>query len=97
MARPARVKITTPFPTFMETAKRYGISKRDAKRLSDMAERAWKTGVYELEGVGRLVRVKRKARTVRNPVTGEEKKIPAKVTFRIVKVAKNAPAGPRKK
>ena len=97
MAGPA--KITTPFPSVLETAKRLGVSKRDAKVLSEMAERSWKTGVFEIPGVGRLVRVDRKARTGRNPVTGETIKIPAKkvVKFRVAKAAKDATALPRKK
>ena len=36
-----------------------------------------KTGVFVLPGLGRLVRVERKARMGRNPATGEAIKIPA--------------------
>jgi len=99
MARPARIKITTPFPSVMETAKTLGVSKRDAEILSEMAERSWRTGVFEIPGVGRLVRVNRRARAGRNPVTGEAVKIPARtvVTFRVAKAAKDAIAKPRKK
>ncbi|MGA7414968.1 MAG: HU family DNA-binding protein [Bryobacteraceae bacterium] len=90
MARPA--KITTPFPSVLETAKRLGVSKRDALVLSDMAERSEKSGVFVIPGVGRLVRVERKARTGRNPATGESIKIPAKkaVKFRVAKSPKDA-------
>ena len=34
------VKIDTPFPSVLETAKRLGVSKRDATVLSKMAERS---------------------------------------------------------
>jgi len=83
----------------METAKTLGVSKRDAEILSEMAERSWRTGVFEIPGVGRLVRVNRRARAGRNPVTGEAVKIPARtvVTFRVAKAAKDAIAKPRKK
>jgi DNA-binding protein HU-beta len=90
MARPA--KIATPFPTVSETAKRLGVSKREATVLSEMAERSQRTGVFAIPGLGRLVRVSRRARTGRNPATGEATKISAKkaVKFRVVKAAKDA-------
>jgi len=49
-------------------------------------------GVFVLPGIGRLVRVDRKARMGRNPATGEAVKIAAKkvVRFRIAKAAKDA-------
>jgi DNA-binding protein HU-beta len=58
-----------------------------------------KNGVFVLPGVGRLVRVDRKARTGRNPATGEAIKIPAKkvVKFRVAKAAKDAIVPPKKK
>ena len=51
-----------------------------------------KNGIFVLPGIGRLVRVERKARMGRNPKTGEAIKIPAKkvVKFRVAKVAKEA-------
>ena len=51
-----------------------------------------KNGVFVVPGIGRLVRVDRKARMGRNPATGEAIKIPAKkvVKFRIAKAAKEA-------
>jgi hypothetical protein len=61
MARPA--KITTSFPSVQETAKLLGVSKRDAKVLSELAERSQKTGLFVIPGVGRSVRVGRKARS----------------------------------
>jgi DNA-binding protein HU-beta len=52
-----------------------------------------------LPGIGRLVRQDRKARTGRNPATGETIKIPAKkvVKFRVAKAAKDAIVPPKKK
>ena len=58
-----------------------------------------KNGVFVLPGIGRLVRVDRKARIGRNPATGETIKIPAKkvVKFRVAKAAKDAIVPPKKK
>jgi DNA-binding protein HU-beta len=51
-----------------------------------------KNGMFVLPGIGRLVRVDRKARMGRNPATGETIKIAAKkvVKFRVAKAAKDA-------
>jgi len=60
--------------------------------LSDTAiSEVKKNGVFVLLGIGRLVRVDRKARMGRNPGTGEAIKIAAKkvVKFRIAKAAKD--------
>jgi len=86
------VRITTPFPSVSETAKKLGVSEHDARVLSELAERSWKTGVFVIPGIGRLVRVDRKARMGRNPATGEAIKIPSKkvVKFRVAKAAKDA-------
>ncbi len=58
-----------------------------------------KNGVFVLPGLGRLVRVDRKARMGRNPATGEAIKIPAKkvVKFRVAKAAKDSIVPPKKK
>lgn len=58
-----------------------------------------KNGVFVLPGLGRLVRVERKARLGRNPATGEKIKIPAKkvVKFRVAKAVKDAIVPPKKK
>ena len=57
-----------------------------------------KSGVFVVPGLGRLVRVDRKARMGRNPATGEAIKIPAKkvVKFRVAKAAKDAIVPPKK-
>jgi len=58
-----------------------------------------KNGMFVVPGIGRLVRVDRKARMGRNPATGEAIKIPAKkvVKFRVAKAAKDAIVPPKKK
>ena len=58
-----------------------------------------KNGVFVVPGLGRLVRVDRKARMGRNPATGEAIKIAAKkvVKFRVAKSAKDAIVPPKKK
>ena len=58
-----------------------------------------KNGVFVIPGLGRLVRVERKARMGRNPATGEAIKIPAKkvVKFRVAKAVKDAIVPPKKK
>ena len=67
--------------------------------LSSMAvAEVKKNGVFVLPGLGRMVRVDRKARTGRNPLTGESIKIPAKkvVKFRVAKAAKDSIVPPKK-
>jgi DNA-binding protein HU-beta len=51
-----------------------------------------KNGMFVVPGLGKLVRVERKARMGRNPATGESIKIPAKkvLKFRIAKACKDA-------
>jgi DNA-binding protein HU-beta len=58
-----------------------------------------KNGMCVLPGVGRLVRVDRKARMGRNPATGEAIKIAAKkvVKFRVAKAVKDAIVPPKVK
>ncbi len=58
-----------------------------------------KNGVFVMPGIGRLVRVDRKARMGRNPATGEAIKIPAKkvVKFRVAKAVRDAIVPPKKK
>jgi DNA-binding protein HU-beta len=58
-----------------------------------------KYGMFVLPGIGRLVRVERKARMGRNPATGQAIKIPAKkvVKFRVAKAAKDAIVPPKAK
>ena len=75
-------------------------SKAMLESLASMAiAEVKKNGMFVLPGIGRLVRVDRKARTGRNPATGESIKIPAKkvVKFRVAKAAKDAIVPPKKK
>ena len=71
-------------------------NKQSAAFLDLLAETAIKetkkNGVFVIPGIGRLVRVDRKARMGRNPATGEAIKIPAKkvVKFRVAKAVKDA-------
>src|SRR6266699_5388198 len=78
------------------------VSNKVARQLLDsVAEEAIKevkkNGVFVVPGLGRLVRVDRKARMGRNPATGEAIKIPAKkvVKFRVAKAAKDAIVPPK--
>ena len=80
------------------------ISKKVAKNLLDsLAQTAVtevkKNGLFVIPGIGRLVRVERKARMGRNPATGAAIKIAAKkiVKFRVAKAAKDAIVPPKAK
>ncbi|MDF1497322.1 MAG: HU family DNA-binding protein [Patescibacteria group bacterium] len=73
------------------------MSKKDVTTLiEELTELAYKevkkNGEFTLPGIGKLVKVARKARMGRNPATGETIKIPAKtvVKFRVAKAAKEA-------
>ena len=69
--------------------------------LAEFTQLAYKEAKksFTFPGLGKLVVVNRKARTGRNPATGEAIKIPAKKTlkFRIAKAAKDSVLGPAKK
>ena len=58
-----------------------------------------KNGIFIVPGIGRLVRVDRKARMGRNPATGETIKIAAKkvVKFRVAKSTSEAIVPPKVK
>jgi DNA-binding protein HU-beta len=80
------------------------VTKKVAKALLDaLAQTAVtevrKNGVFVVPGLGRLVRVDRKARMGRNPATGAAIKIAAKkvVKFRVAKAAKDAIVPPKVK
>ncbi len=73
------------------------LSKKDVTNLmevfSTMAyKEVKKNGEFVVPGIGKLVKINRKARTGRNPATGESINIPAKVVvkFRVAKAAKEA-------
>ena len=99
----AEIKRMTQTAIVRELAETTGVNKRVAKQfmesLADLAVRETKkSGVFILPGIGRLVRADRKARTGRNPATGEAIKIPAKkvVKFRVAKSVKDAIVPPKK-
>ena len=73
------------------------ITKAQAgKALASLVDMAYKGAKgadgFTIPGIGKLVKVQRKARTGRNPATGEAIKIKAKkvLKFRIAKAAKDA-------
>ena len=76
-------------------AEKTEISKKQAKAAIDalvtMAYVSAKDG-FTIPGLGKLVKVNRKARQGRNPASGETIQIPAKTVlkFRIAKAAKDA-------
>ncbi|MBI3679891.1 MAG: HU family DNA-binding protein [Acidobacteria bacterium] len=87
-----------------ELAGATGVANKVAKQLVESyagiaVRETKKNGVFVMPGVGRLVRVDRKARMGRNPATGEAIKIPAKkvVKFRVAKSVKDAIVPPKKK
>ena len=81
-----------------EVTKKVGKHLLDTLAQTAVAE-VKKNGIFVLPGIGRLVRVDRKARMGRNPATGEAIKIAAKkvVKFRVAKAAKDAIVPPKVK
>jgi DNA-binding protein HU-beta len=82
-------------------AKSSDLSKKQVKllltNLTALAYKQAKNG-FTIPGIGKLVRVHRKARTGRNPATGATINIPAKnvVKFRVAKAAKDSIVGGKK-
>jgi len=78
-----------------ELAATIGIEKKQVEALLEalatMAYREASEG-FTLPGLGKFVKVERKARTGRNPATGATIEIPAKTVlkFKIAKAAKDA-------
>jgi len=81
-------------------AKKFEVSKKAAAAMIEevaalaIAETK-KGGAFVIPGIGKLVKVNRKARMGRNPATGEAIKIPAKtvVKMRVAKACKEAIVG----
>ena len=77
-------------------------NKQSAAFLENLADIAVKetkkNGVFVLPGLGRMKKVQRKARTGRNPQTGEPIQTKAKTTakFYMAKAVKDAIAPPKK-
>ena len=99
----AQKKVLTKGQIVTHFAEKFEISKRAAASMVDeyaalaMAETK-KKGAFVLPGIGKSVLVKRKARTGRNPATGEAIKIPAKTVVRVrpSKTFKEAIVPPKK-
>lgn len=77
-----------------------GISKKQAKiALEALVEMTYKGAKakegFTVPGLGKFIKVRRKARMGRNPATGEKIKIKAKtvVKFRVAKAAQTAIVG----
>jgi DNA-binding protein HU-beta len=97
MAKEAAVKALTKAQLVGEISEKLGITKKDVSNffdaLTDIAyKETKKKGEFTMPGFGKLVKVARKARTGRNPATGEAIKIKAKtvVKFRVAKACKDA-------
>ena len=100
----AEAKRMTQSQLVKELAGACDVPNKTAKQFlacyTDIALRETKkNGMFVVPGMGRMVRVERKARTGRNPATGEPIKIPAKkvVKFRVAKAFKDAIVPPKKK
>jgi DNA-binding protein HU-beta len=85
-------------------ADKAGIPKKTAAAvLAELVTLATKeakgSGQFVVPGLGKAVKANRKARTGRNPQTGEPIQIPAKtvVKFRLAKAFKDAVVPPKKK
>lgn len=81
-------------------AEQFELSKKTAVEILDFqAELACKQAKnsFTIPGIGKLVLVQRKARTGRNPATGESIKIPAKkvVKFRVAKACRDTIVPPK--
>ncbi len=91
-------KAMTKAQIVAQLATKSGVTKKLASDMLDhLATLAYKEAKnsFTVPGLGKLVLSHRKARTGRNPQTGQPIKIPAKkvVKFRVAKVAKDAIVG----
>ncbi len=99
----AKSKVKTKAQIIAALAEAAEISKPQAKvayeTLLDIAYTGAKSkDGFMIPGLGKLIKVHRKARAGRNPATGETIKIPAKtvVKFRLSKVCKDTVLPPKK-
>jgi DNA-binding protein HU-beta len=97
-------KPMTKAQTVAYFAEKFELTKNTANAILDelaglAVSETKKTGSFTLNGIGKLVLSKRKARTGRNPQTGEPIKIPAKtvIKMRMAKAFKDAVVPPKKK
>lgn len=94
----ARNKTLTKTEITARLAEKVGITKKQVSQLLEaQADLAYQQAKHSfvIPGIGKLVLVQRKARTGRNPRTGETIHIPARevVKFRVAKAAKDAILG----
>ncbi len=96
-------KAMTKVQIVAHMAEKFELPKKTAaaimEELADLATtQTKKVGEFTVPGIGKLVKQKRKARTGRNPATGESIKIPAKtvVKMRLSKACKDAVVPPKK-
>jgi DNA-binding protein HU-beta len=94
-----QVLITSGFPSAAKAAKKLGVSKKIARGLSLLAKHSLQTGEFVLPGVGRIVRLDRRARTTEKPAARGAIEVPAKrvVRFRVANATKDALVPPKKK
>ena len=104
MAQAKTDKALTKSQIATHFAEKFSLTRRQAQdildELSNLAyAEAKRKGEFTIPGIGKLVKQQRKARTGRNPATGEAIKIPAKTVmkFRVAKAAKDAVLPPKKK
>ena len=95
-------KAKTKSQIIAHLSEKSGLSKKATVQfLDELVELAYKEAKngFTLPGLGKLVIQQRKARTGRNPKTGEAIKIPAKkvLKFRIAKVCKDTVCPQKKK
>ncbi|MGH9402280.1 MAG: HU family DNA-binding protein [Terriglobia bacterium] len=97
-------KAMTKSQVVAHLADKAGIQKKAAgvvlEEIANLATKECKaSGQFVIPGLGKAVKAHRKARTGRNPQTGEPIKIPAKVVvkFRLAKSFKDAVVPPKKK
>ena len=100
---PKKLKPLTKLEVVSEIVEATGVEKKQvAETLNALAQLACKetkkNSSFTIPSIGKLVLVHRKARTGRNPQTGEKIKIAAKkaVKFRVAKSCKDAILPPKK-
>ena len=84
----AKTKVLTKGQVVTHFAEKFEVSKKTAASMIDeyaalVIAETKKKGAFVLPGIGKSVLAKRKARTGRNPATGETIKIPAKTVVKI--------------
>lgn len=91
MAKMTKSQLMTTLAETTGLAKKQVVAFMD--ELTTLAYKEVKgNGEFVMPGFGKLVKIKRAARTGRNPLTGETINIPAKtvVKFKVAKAAKDA-------